>query len=244
MGAIQQVMLGLGSSVPAFSPASIAGLDWWLKGDDATISGVPEFDWPDRSGANRPYGQNTVARQPTLVAGPNGHQLVRFGTNKCLVPDPTARTLATANTLICVCSPTSLAAEYILKGSGSEGRPGFISGFNPGGGVKNFEYWNRQSGTGERETFDASATGLHILTITRTDDTGTANGEFDGVSVFSPAVNTARDWNTLTISIIGALTAGSSTYDGDIGEILHWPSILSGPNLTLVHNYLKADWNI
>lgn len=151
--------------------------------------------------------------------------------------------MAVANTLICVCTPSS-AAEYILRGSAAEGRPGFLSGFNPGAGVANFEYWNRNSGTGERATFSVSATGLHILTVTRTDDTGTADGYFDGTAVFNAAVVTTRDWNTNNISIIGAFTAGSSAYDGDIVEILHWPSVLSSGNLTLVHNYLKAKYGI
>ena len=232
-----------GSSL--LNPGSyLSNLDWDMDGDQATISGTPEFDWPDLSSAAKHYGQNTVARQPTLVSGPNGHQLVRFGTNKCLVPDPTARDFGTANTLICVCTPSS-AADYILKGSGAEGRPAFISGFNPGSGVKAFEYWNSSSGTQERATFAASASGLHILTLARTDDTGNYIGYFDGTEVFNTAVNTTRDWATNNVAIIGAFTAGASAYDGDVGYIIHFNANHAGTGgLTNLHNALKSRFSI
>lgn len=233
-------------SSPLLNPGSyLSNLDWDMDADQAVISGVPEFDWPDLSSAARHYGQNTVARQPTIAsAAYNGHNAVRFGTNKCLVPDPTARDFGTASTLICVCTPSS-AADYILKGSGAEGRPAFISKFNPGSGVANFEYWNKSSGSGERSTFSVSATGLHILTLARTDDTGNYIGYFDGTEVFNVGVDTARDWTTNNVAIIGAFTAGSSAYDGDIAYIIHFNANHAGASgLTDLHDALKSRFGI
>lgn len=222
----------------ALDPGSyLAGLDWELDGDDATIDGVPEFDWLDISGADRHYGQNTVARQPTLVAGPNGHQLVRFGTNKCLVPDPLARTYGAANTLICVCTPSS-AADYIIKGAGGEGGPAFISDF-----AAAFEYFYVTGG--ERDDFAASASGLHILTLCKTDNTGNYVGYFDGVEVFSNAVDNDDDWNTNSATIIGAFTAGSSVYDGDIAYVIHFNQNHAGAGgLDDLHDAIKARFGI
>lgn len=229
-----------------FSPLSVAGLDLWLRGDTSTISGVPEFDAPDSSGANRSYGQNTIANQPTLVSGPNGHQLIRFGSNKFLVADPTARTFAVANTLIVICTKSS-AADYIVSGSelGSHGSPAFISGFN-NSGIKDFEYYNDFGGGNiERATFAASSdTNLHILILQRTDDTGNYVGYFDGgVAKFSNAVNNNCDWNGLSLSRIGRQqSAVSSNYTGDIADILHWPNIVSKADLNLLGGYFAAAY--
>lgn len=240
MGAIQQVMLGLGSSVPAFSPDDIAGLDWWLNADSiAGSDGDPVTQWPDSSSANIDFGQGTADRKPTLKVNLyNGHRAVRFGINRCLVSDPSDRTLATANTLICVCTESE---DYIIRGDGGQGGPAFITGF----GSAAFEYFFTATGGHERASYASSPqSGLHILTVTKTDDTGNYVGYYDGVQVFSNPIHADDDWAPRDLIRIGAFTAGSSTYEGDIVEILHWPSVLSAGDLTDVHDYLKAKYGI
>jgi hypothetical protein len=233
----------------AFSPfdpsAFLSGLDWYMDADSVEGNdGDPVIDWFDSSGAAKHYGQNTSTRQPTLKnALYNGHNAIRFGTNKCLVPDPNPRVYGTANTLVCVCTRSS-TSDYIIKGSGAEGGPAFISKFNPGSGVKDFEYFFASSGH-ERGTFAASASGLHILTMCKTDDTGNYVGYFDGTQVINSAVNTNDDWNVRQAAIIGAFTAGSSAYDGDICLILHFNANHAGTGgLTNLHNALKTRFSI
>lgn len=203
----------------------------------AGSDGDPVVDWLDISGANKHYGQNTFSAQPVLKLNiVNGHAVVRFATNDRLLPDPNARGLAAANTMFVVATPSTTSDSYIFSCDQSEGTPAFISGFLS----RSFEYFN---GSGERDTFAASTSGFHILTVTRTDDSGNAVGYLDGVQVFSIAVSTSKDWATGSVSQIGSF--GTINYfSGDIAEILHWPSVLSGANLTLVHDYLKAKYGI
>lgn len=224
----------------ALSPGSfLAGYNWDIDPD--AISGAnndPVVDAPDISGAGLHYGQNTTLRQPTLKVGLyNSHNAIRFGANKCLVPDPSARDFGTANTLICVCTPSSVA-EYIFGGSGAEGRPAFLSAF-----AAAFEYWNKNSGSGERSTFASSASGPHILTLARTDDTGNYVGYFDETQVFSVAVDTSRDWSTHSVAVIGGLTAGSSQYDGDILRIIGFSQNHAGTSgLADLITAIKTYW--
>lgn len=250
MGSIHQALLGLRTAIGGggfFDPSAyLSDLDFDLDGDAISGSdGAAVVDWPDIGPAGLGYGQNTTLQQPTLKVGLyNGHNAVRFGSNKCLVPDPTARDFGVASTLVCVCTPSS-AADYIIKGSNAEGRPGFISKFNPGAGVADFEYWNKSSGSGERATFSVSATGLHILTVARTDDTGNYVGYFDDVEVFNSAVDVNRDWSTSAIAIIGAFTAGSSSYDGDIAMMLKFNANHAGTSgLSNLLGALKTHFNI
>jgi hypothetical protein len=257
------ILLGLGLSVAPFSPAQqvvrrpiaaaqgfvpsdIASLDWWLIGDNATISGVPEFDWPDSSSANLPYGQNTSSREPTLTTI-GTHQAVQFASGQCAVADPTQRTLGSTNTLIIVATKSS-SAGYLIAGTeaGNHGSPAFISGFN-NGGIKDFEYYNDFGGGGiERATFAASTdTALHILTITRTDDSGNYQMYFDGAVGPSNAVCTGCDWSGLSFRAIGAQTTtcvGSST--SAIAETLHFSAILNTAQLNNVHTYLGTKYSI
>lgn len=229
-----------------WSPLSISGLDLWLRGRTASISGVPEFDAPDSSPANLPYGQNTALNQPTLVTGVDGHQLIRFGSNKFLLPDPTSRTFAVANTMVVVCTKSS-SPDYIISGTeaGLHGSPAIISGFN-NSGVKDFEYYNDFGGGNiERATFAASTdSNLHILIVTRTDSVGNVDGYFDGgVPAFSIPVNSSCNWNGLALSRLGRQhSAGSSNYTGDFGEGLHWPSIASKADLNLLGGYLATEY--
>lgn len=232
---INQALIDEYAVPPAPTPPDVPGLDWWLNADNIVgDDGDPVVDWQDWSGANKSYGQNTTLRQPTLkTALYNGHNAVRFGTNKCLVPDPDARTYGTTNTLWCICTPSS-TSDYILRGDGSEGGPAFISAFLS----RAFEYFYTSGG--ERATFDTSATGLHYLVLVRTDDVGNYVGYFDGTQVFSNAVNTGNDWNGRNCAIIGAFTAGLSAYTGDIVEIGHSNQALSGGDLTDLFSYLDT----
>ena len=221
-----------------FSPSDIAGLDWWLEADSISGNdGDAVTDWLDISGAAKHYGQNTTSEKPVLKKNiVNGHAVVRFTTDDRLAPDPNGRTLSTANTMVLVGTPTTTSSSYIFAGDQSQGIPAFISGFSS----KSFEYFNPGS---ERATFAASTSGFHILTVTRTDDTGNAVGYLDGTQVFSIAVSTSSDWAIATIVQIGSF-GGINFYSGDIAEILHWPSVLSGADLTSLHSYLKTKYGI
>jgi len=196
----------------------LAGLDWFLLADN--ISGNdndPVVDWFDVSGANKHYGQNTSTNQPTLKKNIyNGHASVEFATNDKLLPDPNPRADTAQNTLIVVCTPSSTSNSYIFGGNGGDGNPSFISGF----GGKAFEYFNTNS---ERATFAASASGLHVLTITRTDSTGNVVGYFDTTQVFSIPV-VADNWANRAINELGANAnaAGDDFYNGNAPCWIHF----------------------
>jgi hypothetical protein len=247
MGALHQALLAYKTSAAGgggLDPGSfLAGLDWFLDAD--TISGNdgdPVVDWLDSGPDGRHYGQNTSTNQPTLKKNLyNGHAAVRFATNDKLVPDPTSRGYGAANTLVLVCTPSSTANSYILSGNGSGGEPALLSGFSS----KAFEYYN--VGGAERSTFATSASGLHILTVARTDDAGNCIGYYDGVQVFSVAVNTGADWSGHDIPEIGANgpASGDDYYNGDIAMIIKFNQNHAGASgLDDLHDAIKAYFTI
>jgi len=220
MGALHQALLmsHVASVGGGFNPADyLPGYD--LDPDPAAVTGndgYPVIDAPDISGSGFHYGQNTTLRQPTIKRGIyNGRDAIRFGANKCLVPDPTRLTYGPANTLVCICTP-STSAEYVIKGGGGEGGPALISGF-----ASPLEYFIA-TGAHERASYGASISGPHIFTICKTDDSGNYIGYLDDVQVFSNAVIGSDDWNSFGVEVIGAFTPGTSNYTGDILRAFHF----------------------
>lgn len=227
---------GVGSS---FNPGSyLAGYDFDINPEAVTgADGDPVVDAPDVSGGGWHYGQNTTLRQPTIKRGIyNGHDAIRFGVDKCLVPDPTAYVFGPHNTFVCICTP-SVAAEYIVRGNGGEGGPAIISGF-----AAAFEYFYA-SGAHERATFASSASGAHILTICRSDDTGNYTLYFNQTQLTPVAVNTNDDWDVRSLDTIGAFTRGSSNYGGDLLRLFHFSQNHAGTSgLTALLAAAKIRW--
>jgi len=225
----------------SFNPSDfLAGLGCFYDAD--RISGNdsdPVVDWLDLSGNNKHYGQDTSANQPTLKKNiVNGHAVVRFATNDFLTQDPNPCPATTANTLIIVCTPSSTASTYILGGDGGEGTPAIISGFSSTA----FEYYNFSS---ERATFASSASGFHILAITRTDDTGNFKLFYDGTEVVSTAVNTTNDWNGRSWQEIGnnGNAVGDNFYNGDIAMIIKFDQNHAGAaGLTNLFDALRTHF--
>jgi hypothetical protein len=211
----------IGPAAGIFNPGSfLAGLDWYLDADTILGNdGDPVVDWLDITSSHFDYGQNTVANQPVLKkAVYNGHNAVEFATNDMLLADPTPLTFGANNTLIVICTPSSVINSYIFGCIGSEGNPAFISNFSSTA----FEYYNTGA---ERATFAASASGLHILTVARTDDSGSAKGYYDDDGeVFSIGVSTSNDWAANNIAQIGnnGNGAGDAFFSGRIAAMMHF----------------------
>lgn len=243
MGSAQQALIAAAGTPGPFSPIDEPTLDWWLKADAITglNDGDPVTDWLDSSTAGKHYGQDTAGNKPTYKTGiVNGKPVVRFATDDKLVADPDPRTLSAANTLIIVCTPTSGTDDYIFGGTATGGCPAFISGFSS----KAFEYFGGNGA--ERQTFAALASGFHILSLTRTDDSGNYDGYFDGTQVFSEAVSGTSDWSGQSIQDIGAngQGLGDDFFNGDIAEIIHCSSVVGASRLTEFHNYLGDKYAI
>lgn len=215
----------------AFTPLDEPTLDFWLTANSLALSdNDPVADWLDISPSALNYGQNTSSAQPTFKENiVNSKPVVRFDGGDQLAPDPTGLNWTAANTLIWCGTPSSTSAYLFAEVA-------FISAF----GGKAFEYFWDASGV-ERRTFAASASGFHILTLTRTDGTGNYVGYFDGAQVFSSAV-VGPNWVGDGIDTIGQRTG--SFFTGDMCQMMHFSSILNNASLNNVHTYLSDEYGI
>lgn len=212
-----------------FTPLDEPTLDFWLTANSLALSvNDPVVDWTDISPSGLNYGQNSAGAQPKYkIIG--GKPAVEFDGNDRLLSDPTSLSWTTANTLIWCGSPSSTSAYLFAEVA-------FISGF----GGKAFEYFWPSSGA-ERETFASTATGDHILTLTRTNGTGNFVGYFDGLEVFNEPL-AGPDWNGSGLQVIGERTG--SFFTGWQRQMMHCSSVLSSSRLNDMHTYLGDEYGI
>lgn len=207
----------------------VAGMSLWLKADSLALSdGDPVSTWADESG-NGYDATNTGTARPTFKTNIlNGKPVIRFdGTNDCL---NTSLTYGTSASIILVATPSAQSNSYVLGTDGGGGAPAIISGFSS----KAFEYYNPS----DRETIATSATGFHLVEVLKNSSTS-LKGYFDGTEAFSitPAAALA---NALRI----AASNVGDYFNGDIAELLIYPSALSDADRETVEAYLNDKYSI
>lgn len=249
-----------GVAVPAFTPASISGLQLWLDASDAstlftdsagttaaTADGDPVGCWKDKSGNDYHATQTDGTFKPLRKnAIQNAKNIIRFdGTNDCLV---------CGNVINLVDS--SLAAFVAFKMTSSDGQ---IIGKSHAG-----------AGNGRWTTYRLSGKIYLFLEI---DNQYSIESVDSGTSfrVLS-AIYRRNSYSVLRINntqLNSIYTASSSTYittdifqigayqdssgnegngnpmAGDIGEILIYrKSSISDENINTIENYLMSKWGL
>jgi len=245
------VMAGL------FDPSQEASTALWLRAgdeaytDDGTTPASTDGDAiqmvRNKLNTAERWRQTIAGSKPTHKVGiQNGRPVWRFDGDDFLDHNNTDHFFGgTANTLMVVVSASS-TVDYILSGSTSEGGPAIITGFTPSGGSpQEFEYFTQQSG--ERKSFAQTATGFHILTVTRPEGVGTHKLYFDGALVNSGTnFNSANDnWSSHILARIGRFITGSSGgITADLCEVVQCTTVLSDSRLNDMHLYAGNYWGI
>jgi hypothetical protein len=231
----------------AFNPLSLSPALW------LSDTGSSAATWPDISGNGRDATQATGGFQPTIVTGDlNGRQVRRFdgsndrmdfATSLSLLKNISGATLFvvakhfTASTQKAVFTATTNAYGFT--------RLGIYSNATPLGVARNNE---TESSVSVAST--ATANTPYIFTLSSNFAANPLeffkNGASQGSANFSPTGNTP---NTDSAGMtIGALRTGASAwdlfFDGDIAEILVFPTALSTADRQKVESYLAAKWGI
>lgn len=224
--------LGAGgmSAAPVFSPLDISNLKAWYKADaGVTLNGPTVSQWDDYSGNARHLKQTTAANQPTYLTNTiNGLPSIDFdGVNDYLLTDATLNT-GDAMTMFCVFKKESASSQGIITGgSGAYQFLQYGSAFYIGGAQKvntmTTDLWYIRSGT--RTT--AGALAEHF---SNGSSLGTTAGGGTEHSLFR---------------YVGTYNFQAANYtDGKIAEILIYQGVLTGAQMTEIHNYLNSKYAI
>ena len=230
-------------SFSSFNPASISGLQLWLDADDSetiTLNGSTVSQWDDKSGNGYHCVQGTASNQPTYVtAAQNGKNVVRLDGGNDYMQNSTNTIVGGSNarTVFVACKNTDASGITYPFGLGTRANVGsgqifFISS----------EVAVRVSfGNIIWSTSLYSSAGIITIQTNGTNVTqllGWLNG-----SSLSVSSSMSATLNTQVGYMIGD-SIGSSTWYGDVMEIIVYDSELSTANRESVESYLSTKWGI
>ena len=231
-----------------FTPLSLSPALWLSDtGSDPAV-------WEDLSGNSRNATQGTAANQPAIISnGLNGRQVRRFdGTNDFLTQSATLMQNVTGATLFAICKFSNLPTSQrpvIRVNVGFLTRAGIIGGI-PTSNKKSI-YARRITGV---ESATIATTNANVSTSNFQISTGVINYQTGAVSQFINGVQdgfatlptTGNSENVADNTIVGAdaVPAPSAFFQGDIAEILVFPTALSESQRKQVENYLSSKWGI
>lgn len=181
--------------------------------------------------------QGTGANQPEIGTA-NNKDVLDFKGNDALGINYTYGTEATWFLV----TEKDTTEQYIMSGfGGAAGTPAFFTQFNPGTGIKDFEFHLNDGLTNYREIIQTSAiAGLHVLAASH-QDSGRVKGYFDGVQQFdiSAAAVTLSGLNFFFLG--GFVTTGG--YTGRVPLLVIYPKVLDTINVLKLSQTLKNKWN-
>jgi hypothetical protein len=228
-------------------PSPAASPSIWIYGNNMATpqptnnANIPA--WRDPATPSISYDNLTILNQPIYVAsGANNANIARFdGTNDILVASVGVASPANM-TLFMVLTPSSTSQSYAFSSKVLGGNaPAIICNYDPGSGLKQFEWFN---GGSERFTLKASGAnaGLNIITITRVNNGGAFNSWFNGASASSGTASTNTIGNIL--NNLGNSDANLAPYGGDIAEVIIYNRILTGQERVDTNRYLSNKYTI
>lgn len=225
---------------PATLTTYAGNMRLWLKVDSLALTdGAAVATWPDSSGNGVVVSQGTALNQPIFKASIfNGWPAVRFNGLASANYSNFGLTLPVSNdiTLFVAATPSASAYAFMIyaSGSGIVG-PAIISNH----GTRAYEYFMNNVSI-DRFLFQSAASGLNVLTFRQsamTDLQLVYNGTPQVQSTPAAVITGA------SITTIGG-NNGSTSYGGDIAEIIVYNTPLPSADRAAIECYLIKKYNI
>lgn len=248
---------GFFGGAPAFRPSDISGLQLWLDattglfdatsgGSAVTTDGSAVARWEDQSGNGRHFTQSTSNNRPVLKTSiQNNKNIIRFDAVNDFMQMGSSFSGLTSACYFIVLKITNDPPTNQAKA----GHPIFFLYGNTAGFATASAYtWTDGNiydctMTTTRKTVgnpSISLINFHLYNVESTDSAWTAR--LNKTQLFTTSTNTFSQNGT----ILGRSADQSSTYyfDGDIGELVVYSSILSTDDRGKVQDYLYTKWGI
>lgn len=244
--AIYQPFKGI-SADEDFSLLDIPGLKAWFNAQEITglSDGQKVTSWTDDSGTGNTVSQATSTKQPIYrTSGVNGLPSVDFiGNHYMFKSSPTGLTNITGITIVAALSPDAISGVYTISGIDFSGNRAWLIRFIPPTAIS---LVGSTDGTNLNIALN-SQTGLtpkpYLCMASWDGTTGILEIRIDGV-LTSGTTGTGTIFNSTEPILVGARTADSDMFDGDIGELAIWDRALNTSEKTQVINYFENQWGL
>ena len=221
-----------------FVPSSITGMRLWLDSSDNTtliLSGSNVTQWNDKSGVGNNISQANAGSQPTTGTYYNNRLLLNFTSNKFM----------TNTTMIFPEPPyTIFAVGYTSTNGYGRLLAGYPDGYlflGSGSGVTQFAPFTGNGSWTDTNTA-SPATSITSMSIMCMTNTGTTTGLIPYVN--GTALTTKNGTASGFTGIYVGAYAGGQYWNGYIGEILVYNSILSTTDRQKMEGYLAWKWGV
>lgn len=230
MAVPQQILATFGST--AFTPASISGLEFWVRADTVTLgSGSAVATWNDQSGHGRDASQATAGQRPTQVSSViNGKPVVRFAV-------ASSTNLITAG--FSLSNPISIF--IVFSSDGATNSALFNTRLSNADGLALFT----PSTTSLKFSINTGVTNTNFVASTAAEWEANAIGS--GTSTLlknagSSASGTSAD--IFACMNLGSFFSTTQCSNSDIAEICVYSSTISGSNLTNLRAYFTGRYGL
>jgi uncharacterized repeat protein (TIGR01451 family) len=225
-------------------PTATAPAAWFRAGD---LQAGQVSTWQDASGNGNNATQGNAARQPALIAAAiNNQPAVRFdGSNDQLAFN---RVVADDFTIVAVFKSAGGAANGSQWYNASGIVDAEVAGVTNDFGMSFTQDGRVLAGTGNPDVTNSSATGFnnqqpHVAVFRRNKATGVTELFVDGVRVSSRQAGT-QTLNAPPRIVLGSLQTDIAYLNGDIAEVIVYPSALSSTERGQVESYLTGKYAI
>ena len=238
-----------GLSVPVastfpFSPMALRPMAWFDAADASTItsSSGAVSQWDDKSGNGRHVSQGTAAARPTTGANTqNGLNVLTFdGGDRLSLSASAIDSDMTIVSLFKVTTATSFTMPGFSLSSGNQPRPidrwhatfanNIYIALNAVGVSGNLRGWT---------SFKSWS-----CTYQKTTTFGPRWVEYDNNVQVSSVTNTGVHDVTDQVLSIGARIDNGTTLNGQMAELMIFPTVLSSAQRADVHRYLVTKWGL
>jgi hypothetical protein len=237
----------------AFVPTDIVGCLLWLRADlGITFNGAAVSGWADQSGNGNNASQSTVASQPTFSqTAMNGLPAIQGGgaVTPLFMTTP-AFTIGSNATIAVAAQPTTTPQTGFARLVEQRNDTAYYLGVNSAGAYYKFIVNDNTSPYGTAEGSaglgGAVATANTIVTGTYASATTTGTLYVNGKSIASDSTNfPAPGAGAIALTIMQRYTTPpSQPWLGYLGEIVIYNRALSPGELTRLHRYLGARYNV
>jgi hypothetical protein len=235
-----------------FDPLSLSPALW--LSDTGSSAGT----WPDISGNGRDATQATPANQPAIITNAlNGRQARRFdGTDDFLtIAYRSIFRDVSGATIIAVCKPTSLGSSEraiftntVGTSLGARANLAVDNPAQPGGWQYGGRRLDADSGDFNQSASDYNGSSFYVATAQyRYADAEKQlwiNGGSEHIDTSFQTAGNASNTDSSADTHIGSTATPAGFFQGDIAEILIFPTALSTADRQRVESYLSQKYNI
>lgn len=227
----------------AFVPTDISGCLLWLRGDlGITLNGANVSGWADQSGNGNNASQGTAVSQPPFATNAvNGLPAIQ-GDGSSRFMTTSAFSIGGSTSMFTAVQPLATTQAGYARILEQDNASTYYLGTTVGGNAYKFIAANNTSPFGTAET-GAVQLAPSIVSATYSQASGVGTIYYNGANAINYTFGSSPSGN-LALYLMRKDSAAASFWNGYLAEVVVYNRSLAAGELSRVHRYLGARYNV